>query len=678
MTGLFVNFFECKLSKSKFNIYEMPYVSYNTKEKYTALRKENPDYKFYKVANTIYYWSITALPSTTLTGKSITVNTAEHPKVISKIIEESILAFFRTNYSAVYKKQQCHYWDIVSNKELLNPSIKGLSVKNQTHFNTYFFRTGENISYGFLLSTSLRLNITYTRQDFEKNNIAHNDLLGKDNIVFANTKALKRLLSATGQQENYDSQVAKLNANSESFKLISATYEWLNNNRSKIFLPDNNSIASISKKYLPLENNKIYSEKLNSPTRYYFGGTTCPMTEVDVRGNKTFISYDEQVKRKKPYSYGGFSGEEVLISILCPKTYEGILEGFWNKLEATLKGKLHLEKLRFNKIVLSGTAVENYESEFYNQDLLKSHLAIVIVDEHHKTLPVKKSPYHTCKAKLIGSGIPTQDIQVVNLKNANQFTINNIALNIYAKIGGTAWTIEKEDKRMEELVIGVGSSLSSDGKLVLGIAQIFHSDGRYLVGDCTPLSTFDNYAKNLEDYLYSAISNEIDRSLNKTKEFRLIFHLFKSASFQYEIKAVENLMKRFSDTDLTFKYAFVHLAYGHNFRMFNNDGNKDVDKGTLVHISSHCKLLHFTASSSIPLEILIDGRSTFVDPYYLSKQVYWFSHLSHRTFTPSKKTVTILYPALMSRLMEKLKEIEDWDTKRPAKDSKIINTLWFI
>ena len=42
---------------------------------------------------------------------------------------------------------------------------------------------------------------------------------------------------------------------------------------------------------------------------------------------------------------------------------------------------------------------------------------------------------------------------------------------------------------------------------------------------------------------------------------------------------------------------------------------------------------------------------------------------------PSKKTVTILYPSIMSGLMEKLREIEDWDRKRPE---KITEKLWFI
>lgn len=81
----------------------------------------------------------------------------------------------------------------------------------------------------------------------------------------------------------------------------------------------------------------------------------------------------------------------------------------------------------------------------------------------------------------------------------------NLSLNTYAKLGGTAWTIEREEKVRDELVIGIGSTISAEGHHVLGIAQVFHNDGRYILGDCTPLSTFDNYAANLEKHLISTL-----------------------------------------------------------------------------------------------------------------------------------------------------------------------------
>lgn len=297
----------------------------------------------------------------------------------------------------------------------------------------------------------------------------------------------------------------------------------------------------------------------------------------------------------------------------------------------------------------------------------------IVVNESHEKLSPKNSPYHVCKAKLIGNGIPTQDIQIETIRqNLSSFTMTNIALNTYAKLGGTAWTIEKDDKLKDELVVGVGSTISEDGQFVLGIAQVFHNDGRYMTGDCSPLSSLDNYAKSLEDHLYKILL-PIVKDMNKSGIFRLIFHLFKSASAEYEIAAINNLKSRLSEYN--FEYALVHLAYGHNFRLYNDDGHQEINQGTYIQLSNYSALLHFVKASDLPLKIELDKRSTFTSLFYLSKQIYWFSHLSHRSYMPSKRTVTIMYPSLMAKMTEELKKVDGWDYDRLKAVSE---KLWFI
>jgi hypothetical protein len=308
-------------------------------------------------------------------------------------------------------------------------------------------------------------------------------------------------------------------------------------------------------------------------------------------------------------------------------------------------------------------SVASYKKGLYenNEGLKTCSLAIIIVNEAHEALSANDSPYFVCKAKLIGQGLPTQDIQIETIQNrVHPLALSNISLNIYAKLGGTAWTIEKEEKLKDELVIGVGSTKSANGNNILGIAQIFHPDGRYIVGNCSPLSTFENYSKNLEEYLYETLSQIIEAHINTSKSFRLIFHLYKSASQQYEITAIENVIKRFDN--YTFDYALLHLGYGHNFRMYFDDGRGKLKKGSYVQITPYMALLHFVPISVLPLKIEIDPRSKgFTDLFYLSKQVYWFSNLSHRSYNPSKKTVTIMYPSLMAALTEKLSLVDGWN-----------------
>ena len=214
--------------------------------------------------------------------------------------------------------------------------------------------------------------------------------------------------------------------------------------------------------------------------------------------------------------------------------------------------------------------------------------------------------------------------------------------------------------------------MSENRKHILGIAQIFHNDGRYMTGDCCPISSFDNYAENLEHHLFK-ILDPILNNIGKSGKFRLIFHLFKSASEKYELTAINNLKDKLDNYE--FEFALVHLGYGHNHRLYYNDGKYKIQEGSYIQLSKYSALLHFVSQSDLPLKIDLDKRSTFTSLFYIAKQIYWFSHLSHRSYIPSKKTVTIMYPSLMAKMTEALKKVDGWDYDRLK---AVSNKLWFI
>jgi hypothetical protein len=76
-----------------------------------------------------------------------------------------------------------------------------------------------------------------------------------------------------------------------------------------------------------------------------------------------------------------------------------------------------------------------------------------------------------------------------------------------------------------------------------------------------------------------------------------------------------------------------------------------------------------------PLQIRLDSRSTYKDLFELSKQVLFFSHLSHRSFSPGKNPVTVVYPHRLAQLTSDLLAINHWDI-----DSLygMRDKLWFI
>ncbi len=665
MSGLFLNFYNIEIPDKLISIEAVDYKPFSTKEGFNKLKTDFPECSFYRDSDKILIWNIINF-SGPENSYVVSFNLNEKPKVFSKIIEYSIVSYIKSKMPEyrIFKNKHSNAWEIISSRDVLTASISGLVVNRVIHFSPCFFYKDDKFLIGFSLSTSLKNSFIWDKADFEKNGIDIKGLKGNDKEIFANRQSLKRFLETKGETSNYDQIIKAENLNSKLFGVIDNFYKWLDKNKSDIQLPFELNILSISKKYLPLENGLIKSEIISKPQRYFYSN------RKNIQGIRY---YDQMVKTYEPYSLELYQNKKIFIGVICPSEYQGETEGFIKKIEFKLKEVFHFNALNFVFETIKGKDLNSYKDILYDIELLKCDLIYVIVTEDQEKIQPAISPYYVCKAKLIGNGIPTQDIQIETIRQSySAFTMTNIALNTYAKLGGTAWTIEKEDRLKDELVIGIGSTLSENGQFVLGIAQVFHNDGRYMTGDCSPLSTFTNYAENLENHLFKTLEPLV-LEMNASGTFRLIFHLYKSASEEYEIKAITNLVERFSDYH--FEFALIHLAYGHNLRLYYNDGKSDIIQGTYVQLNKYSALLHFVSKSDLPLKIDLDKRSTFTSLFYLAKQVYWFSHLSHRSYMPSKRTVTIMYPSLMAKITEELKKVDGWDYERLK---AVSDKLWFI
>lgn len=666
MSGLFLNFYQVDIPTQTASIESIEYSPYASKEAFISLKRDFPNLSFYRDDDKILIWRKSGETRVPDKISNVIIDFSEKTKVLSKILERSILDYFQVKLTGykIFKNKHSNSWEIISPKDILNSSIEGLVVNRIVHFSPCFFFKENKLLLGFSLSTSLKNSFTWSKMEFEKYGIDIKGLKGDEERIYANRQSLKRFLETRGVAANYDQIINDENRNAKVFSVIDNFYKWLDKNKTEILLPFDLNMNSILKRYLPFEDELIKSEIIGKPQRYFYSN------RKNTQGLKY---YDQMVKAYQPYSLELYQNKQINIGIICPLEYQGETEGFIKKIEAKLKEVFHFNSLTFHFKTISTKNLESYKEVLYDGELLKCDLIYVIVNEAQEKLSPNNSPYYVCKAKLIGNGIPTQDIQIETIRqNLNAFTMTNIALNSYAKLGGTAWTIEKEDKLKDELVIGIGSTLSENGQFVLGIAQVFHNDGRYMTGDCSPLSSFTNYAENLENHLFKTLKSLVEE-MSKSGTFRLIFHLFKSASEEYEIKAINGLKERLANYN--FEFALVHLAYGHNFRLYYNDGNNDISQGTYIQLSKHSALLHFVSKSDLPLKIDLDKRSTFTSLFYIAKQVYWFSHLSHRSYMPSKRTVTIMYPSLMARMTEELKKVEGWDYERLKAVSE---KLWFI
>ena len=660
MKGTFLNFFECKLSNEVMEAYSIDYID---KEYLDNLREKYPDVFFYRFdGNKIYYWKRkknSSIPSK-LKGTCIHLKLIDYPQVFKAIVTSSVAELFKNNGAVVHKNKYSSTFEIESNNNATQ-DIDGLEVKRLLLLDSYYSK--ESKMFGLTLAFRTKNIFNWTSKEFSQNGIAIEDLSKDDDKIYCNKKALTRFLECTNNVQQYKSIVWKMNSFNEQYKTIISTYSYIKKHLSDIYIGDDIYISDISFNNLPYRENAFNMDFLPIPNHYYYLDKT-------QKGK-----YNEALKELKPYTYEIFSTDKIKCAVICPRKYEGTEENFAIKLQKKLK-EIFFVDIEFGKYYIDNLNVDDYKKSIYDNIINKQDkpdIVIVILEENHKKLGVKQSPYYYCKAKLIGQGIPSQEILIERIKDINEFILNNISLNIYAKIGGTAWTIEKIERAKQEYIIGISSCYDKSKNKIFGVSQIFEYNGNYVVTDCTPLTDMREYEEAFEKYLENTLKSALFGENANKKEYRLIFHINKAPSNKYEIKAINNVLNKFDEYNIS--YAIVHLNYNHNFRIFNNEGKENNKKGVYINIDDNKALLNLSDKSVNPLLIDVDTRSTFKDKDYITKQIYWFCHLSFRSFIPSKRTVTMQYPYLISRLTNEIKQIDGWDYELLK---GIGDKLWFL
>ena len=659
MNGTYLNFMEVKLNKDHFFVKACDYVN---KDWYENLQKIYPQYSFVKdnMKSLVYVWA-KDFSSTIYLGnnkiKDVEVFVSTNANLIARIVESRINFLFTSANSYSYREKFSSS-NIVINKKQLFTNNNDLLINRAISFNISFVKIEDEIRFFIVLDTQITKKFIVKSEDALKKGINIEPKWIQNDRIIANEHSIARYLQNTGLEKAYNQLISKETSEKKSYETIVNTLTFIKNKLENVEIIDFN-ITFSNVNNLPYSSNFFNCEQLSSPKRFYYDDKE----QIDNR------YYQNNLIKLKPHSYSRFN-KGLSVAVICPNFTKGTTETFLAKLKASLKELMHIPNVDFKLMECKSDRFRDYK-EIVDSNinaLTNIDLAIVIVSEQMKSLATKDSPYFYCKAKFLGRGISTQEIRIESLKNLNDFILYNITLNIYAKIGGTPWTIETIDSIKDEYIIGITSTIDFNKKKIIGFANVFDYSGTYCTGDCTSLCDAEDYKENFKDVVKKQLQKVVKSG---SKSVRLIFHLFKSPSNDKEIVALQEIMNEFKDVDI--EYCFVKSSFIHNYRLFENEGTGLVRAGKCVYISNNQALISFT--KNIPAHIVIDRRSTFNDLYYICKQMYYFSHLSVRGFKPSHKSVTLLYPQLMMQLLTKLKEIQSWDSDSLK---SIEDKLWFV
>src|SRR5690625_1536442 len=273
-----------------------------------------------------------------------------------------------------------------------------------------------------------------------------------------------------------------------------------------------------------------------------------------------------------PYTKRTFDRNDPSICVICAQHDKGRVEQFVRKLlkgistskyfKSGLEGKFTLGTSRVDVFTTVGDSTEAYKNAIETAIRTKADnggrwdLALVQVRQSFKKLKATENPYYLGKSLFFLHQIPVQDFTIELLAQSDYslgYSLNNMALACYAKMGGIPWLLKSSPTLSHELVIGIGSAnvgqkRGVDNQRIMGITTVFSGDGSYIVSNTSKAVVPESYCEALTSVLDETI-DKIQKRMNwqKGDTIRLVFHAQVKKFSNDEIAAVQAVVDKYRE-----------------------------------------------------------------------------------------------------------------------------------
>lgn len=414
-----------------------------------------------------------------------------------------------------------------------------------------------------------------------------------------------------------------------------------------------------------------------------------------------------------PYTKRTFDKNDPSICVICAQQDKGRVEQFVRKLLKGIPNSKYYKNGLEGKFAIGTSSVEVFTTA--NDDVVEYHnaielairkktddggrwdLALVQVRQSFKKLNVAENPYYLGKRLFFTHQVPVQDFTIELLAQSEfslGFSLNNMALACYAKMGGVPWLLKASPTLSHELVIGIGSANigqeRTNTQRIMGITTVFSGDGSYIVSNTSKAVVPEAYCEALTTVLGETIEKiQVRMNWQKGDTIRLIFHAQVKKFNKEEIGAVRAVIDKYREYQI--EYAFLKISEDHGLHMFDwasakaQKGQLAPLRGTTFKLSKHEMLIYLIGQRELrqdcdghPSGVIIDVHkdSTFKDITYLSAQVYSFASNSWRSYFPNPLPVTISYSDLIAKNLGWLNQLPGWSDS--VMFGKIEKSQWFL
>jgi hypothetical protein len=305
------------------------------------------------------------------------------------------------------------------------------------------------------------------------------------------------------------------------------------------------------------------------------------------------------------------------------------------------------------------------------------------------------------------SGVPAQEFKLSTASGPDyglQCILQNIALSMYAKMGGVPWTVDQGLAVDDEVVLGMGIAELADSRYdkrqrYVGITTVFRGDGNYLLGHLSRDCEYAAYPKILEENTAQLLQELRERNGWRNGDtVRIVFHAHKPLKRVEVAQIVKTCVER-AGAGLNVQFAFLSVLHDHPFKVVDPEergrfanrrtgemkGKMVPPRGRVVQLGRFTRLLCTKGPTLIkrpatplpsPILIKLHDESTYRDLQYLSEQILKFTSLSWRGTQPAEDPVTIYYSGLMADLLVRLRGVNGWSPD--VLNTRLRHSMWFL
>lgn len=421
------------------------------------------------------------------------------------------------------------------------------------------------------------------------------------------------------------------------------------------------------------------------------------------------------LKSKGPFSKGFFPQTPLRIIAVCLKRNRSVMQSFlrdleYGNIEDYSKGFSAL--FRTGKFEIQWQEVERLEcdeirkkieSAFKANSGSQFDLAFIEAENKEGKESFRESTYAAIRAYLVSCGIPSQSLTFRSFNShgiTRGFTLMNVALASYAKMGGMPWALSRDSYKpyeggnndTQELVIGIGQARvptqAGKSRNYHGITTIFTGEGRFVRSGYSRAVSMDKFEESLLGYLKSTLSTLKDRfKWDSNKVVRLVFHVFKPLK-KVEVSKIKDCVKSALE-GYHVEFAFLTVAKNHAYHLwedhpnvFGKERGRQARKGSYFQLGESAALVGMQEPAangrySQPVRVQLHPASDFRELDHLCQQVFNFAALSYRSSKSSSLPITLLYSHLIAKSLGEFNELKSNPvSEKHLKDLE--EKLWFL